>query len=316
MTANGPIVSIIVVSYNTQEMTLACIRSVIAETQAPYELLVVDNASSDGSAEAIADEFPEITLLAESENHGFAGANNIAAKNARGQYILLLNPDTVVLNSAIDKLVAFAKAKPEAKIWGGRTVFDDGSLNPTCCFQRISLWKLFCRASGIALLFRNHRMVSETYGRWKMDEARPVDIVAGCFLLVPRQLWEALGGFDLAYFMYGEEADLCLRAKAQFGAKPHFTPHAQIVHYGGASEPVRADRRVRLFKSKMRLIEDHLPKWQRPLGRFLLLAVPPGRYLSYSCAALVTGHDGLSRAAHSWAKTWAQRQEWRNGHSE
>jgi GT2 family glycosyltransferase len=113
-----PAVSIIIVSYNTRQLTLECLRSVVAETRIPYELIVVDNASSDGSAEAIAREFPEICLMAETENHGFAKANNIAAERAHGAHILLLNPDTVVLDSAIDKLVALARAKPEAKIWG------------------------------------------------------------------------------------------------------------------------------------------------------------------------------------------------------
>ena len=94
-----PTLSIIVVSYNTREMTLACLRSVFDQTLAPFELIVIDNASSDGSPEAIAAEFPGITLLAETTNHGFAQANNIAAELVRGEYILLLNPDTVVLTA-------------------------------------------------------------------------------------------------------------------------------------------------------------------------------------------------------------------------
>ena len=108
MTETIPPVSIIVVSYNTRQLTLECLRSVVAETEIPYELIVVDNTSADGSAEAIAREFSEICLMAESENHGCAKANNIAAVRARGEYILLLNPDTVVLDSAIDELVVFA----------------------------------------------------------------------------------------------------------------------------------------------------------------------------------------------------------------
>jgi hypothetical protein len=296
-------------------MTLDCLRSVVTETRIPYELIVVDNGSSDGSAEAIAEEFPGVRLMAETDNHGFAKGNNIAAEHACGDHILLLNPDTVVLDGAIDKLVAFAREKPEAKIWGGRTLFGDGTLNRTCCFQRITVWNLLCRATGLALLFRNHRSVSETYGGWDMDEVRPVDIVTGCFLLIPRHLWEDLGGFNLAYFMYGEEADLCLRAEEQFGAKPHFTPHAQIIHYGGASEPLRANRRVRLFKSKMSLIKDHFPRWKRPLGQFLLRMVPPGRFLSLSLVAMVTRRDGPREAARSWAEVWSRRDEWQNGHA-
>ena len=150
----------------------ACGLSVMAETKIPYELIVVDNAFTDGSAEAIAAEFPEINLMAETENHGFAKANNIAAEHARGEYCLLLNPDTLVLDSAIDKLVAFARAKPEAKIWGGRTLYGDRTLNRTCCYQRMTLWTLFCRATGLTALSGNHRFFSEAYGGCDMNDVR------------------------------------------------------------------------------------------------------------------------------------------------
>ncbi len=313
MTETIPAVSIIVVSYNTRQLTLACLRSVVAETEIPYELIVVDNASSDGSAEAIATEFPEICFMAETENHGFAKANNIAAARARGDYILLLNPDTVVLDSAIDKLVAFARDKPEAKIWGGRTLHGDRTLNNTCCRPRITLWRVFCWAAGLTALSRNHRFFSEAYGGWDMNDVRPVDIVTGCFLLIPRSLWDALGGFDLTYFMYGEEADLCLRATKQFGAHPHFTPDAQIIHYGGASEPVKADKYVRLLKARVTLIRHHFRDWERPLGLWLTRMVPLTRYLALSLAAALTRHPGARESAGVWEEIWARRAEWQDG---
>ena len=131
-----PKISVLIVSYNTREMTLACLRSVAAQTQTAHEVIVLDNKSQDGSVEAIAAEFPDVQLMAEQDNHGFAKGNNIAAKRARGDYILLLNPDTIVLNGAIDQLVAFAERKPEAKIWGGRTLFGDHSLNTSSCWRR------------------------------------------------------------------------------------------------------------------------------------------------------------------------------------
>lgn len=310
----APELSIIVISYNTREMTLACLRSVIAETrETSYEIIVVDNNSPDRSAEAIAAEFPDVRLLAERVNHGFAGGNNLAAARARGEYLLLLNPDTVVLDGAIDRLMAFARATPGAKIWGGRTLYADGSLNRTCCFQRMTLWNVFCRATGIASALGNHRLVSEAYGGWNMDSVRPVDIVTGCFLMIPRRLWNDLGGFDTGYFMYGEEADLCLRAKRDFGADPHFTPDAVIIHHGGASEPVRADKMVRLFKAKMRLIRTHFPAWQRPLGLFLFRSVPWTRRAVLSALAAVTGREGLRASAAAWSEIWARRGEWQEG---
>ena len=127
----GPLVSIIVVSYRTRDLTLECLRSVARETaHLPHEILVVDNASGDGSAEAIAREFPDVRLIALDGNVGFARANNIAAEEAKGRYLLLLNPDTVVIGRAIERLVAFAAERPQAKIWGGRTLYGDRLAQP------------------------------------------------------------------------------------------------------------------------------------------------------------------------------------------
>ena len=119
-----------------------------------HELIVLDNASPDGSAAAIAAAFPGIRLIASPENLGFARGNNVAAREARGEYILLLNPDTLVLDRAIDRIVAFAGRTPQAGIWGGRTLHGDRTLNPGSVFGRVTLWSLFCRSSGLALIFR------------------------------------------------------------------------------------------------------------------------------------------------------------------
>ncbi len=310
MSAPAPKVSIIVVSYNTREMTLECLRSVQAETRLPYELIVLDNTSTDGSAEAIAEEFPGITLLAESENHGFARANNIAAERAQGEYVLLLNPDTVVLDGAIDRLVAFAEAHPQARIWGGRTLYGDRSLNPTSCWRRMSLWNICCRTFGLTGVFPDSPVFnSEAYGGWDRSTERQVDIVTGCFLLIRREDWQALGGFDLTFFMYGEEADLCLRAAKNLGASPRMTPDAVIVHYGGASEKVRSDKMVRLLRAKTELISRHIPGWQRPLARALFGVWPLTRRLAFS--VLRPGGDN----ALVWSEIWKRRHEWRRGFS-
>ena len=133
--AAAPVLSILVVSYNTRAMTLDCLRSVVAETRTPYELIVLDNASADGSAEAVAAEFPQARLIASPENLGFAEGNNVAAQEARGEYLLLLNPDTLVLRGSLDRLLDFARAEPGAGIWGGRTLFADGRLNPSSCWR-------------------------------------------------------------------------------------------------------------------------------------------------------------------------------------
>ena len=308
-----PKVSIIVVSYNTRLMTLECLRSVATQTAASHEVIVIDNASSDGSAAAIAAEFPDMILLAETANHGFAKANNIAAEQASGEYLLLLNPDTVILDHAIDKLLDFAAAQPAAQIWGGRTLYGDGSLNRTSCFQAMSLWNVFCRASGLASASGNHRWFSETYGGWDMEGERAVDIVTGCFFLLKTALWRDLKGFNPTYFMYGEEADLCLRATRNFGAAPRVTSQSVITHYGGASEPVRADKLVRLFSAKATLIRHHFKGWQKPFGLWLFKITPLVRLLVLSLAAPITRKASHLQAREVWRNVWQRRDEWAGG---
>ncbi|MBX3596113.1 MAG: glycosyltransferase family 2 protein [Rhizobiaceae bacterium] len=303
---DAPTVSIIVVSYNTREMTLECLRSVYAETQTPFELIVVDNASSDGSAEAIAAEFPSARLLAEQDNHGFAKANNIAAQCATGEFILLLNPDTVVLDGAIDKLVRFAEAKPDARIWGGKTLYGDRELNPASCWGRMTLWSVTSQLLGFTSIFRQSSLFNpEGYGGWDRGTEREVDIVSGCFFLIKRSFWNELGGFDLSYVMYGEEADLCLRAR-RLGARPRVTPVSQIVHYAGASETVRSDKMVRLLKAKVLLARRHFPAWQKSVALALLRLYPLSRYLG-------TKVLGRSSASATWGEIWERRGEWWNG---
>ena len=128
-------------------MTLECLRSIIRETKrATFEIILVDNNSGDGIAAAVAQELPTVRIIALTENIGFARANNVAAANATGTYLLLLNPDTIVLDNAIDQLVDFARARPNAGIWGGRTLYGDRTLNPTSCWRRMTL---FAGASGV-----------------------------------------------------------------------------------------------------------------------------------------------------------------------
>ncbi|MEL6886571.1 MAG: glycosyltransferase family 2 protein [Pseudomonadota bacterium] len=309
MTDAAPTVSIIVISYNTRDMTLDCLRSVKTETTEPYELIVLDNQSADGSADAIAAEFPDITLLRAEENHGFARGNNVAAKQARGEYLLLLNPDTVILDGAVDRLMAFAHRVPQARIWGGRTLYGDRSLNPGSCWRRMSLWNVFCRTSGLTGIFpRSALFNSEAYGGWDRSTERQVDIVCGCFLLIRRADWQALGGFDPGFFMYGEEADLCLRATRDLGAAPRVCPEATIIHYGGASEKVRSDKMVRLLSAKSELIRRHISWPYRPLAQALF------RYWPYT-RRLVSALRGPKReSARVWGEIWNRRAEWQDGY--
>lgn len=309
-------VSILVVSHNTREMTIACLDSIRRETRGPtFEVIVVDNNSSDGSAVAIGEHATVTRLFALKENIGFARANNLAAAHARGRYILLLNPDTLVIERAIDRLYEFAQVRPEAMIWGGRTVFGDGRLNPASCWGRMTPWNLFCRAAGLTgLLKRTELFNGESYGGWRRDSVREVDIVSGCFLLLPRALWQQLGGFDEHFYMYGEEADLCLRARSQHGARPQITPAATIVHFGGASERTRTAKMVKLLAAKASLIERHWSPALRPIGLALLRMWPLSRWIANSVIFRVIGSQSAAQTAEAWREIWQARGNWRFGY--
>lgn len=302
--------SIIVVSYNTREITLECLRSVYAQTRdLDFEILIVDNASSDGSADAIRAEFPDLWLDALDTNLGFAGGNNHAAQQAKGDWILLLNPDTLVLDGAISTLVRFGEGVPGRGIFGGRTLFPDHSLNPGSCWAQISLWSVFCSTTGLTAAFRSSAFFNpEAFGNWRRDSVREVDIISGCFLLLERSLWQELDGFDLRFHMYGEDADLCLRA-GRLGARCVMNPDATIVHYGGASEPVRADKLVRLYKARAQLMQRYMGPLSFRLGVGMRVLGTGLRLLAHKLKSL-RGGEGAGKSAAAWRDVWQRRAEW------
>lgn len=316
MTAPSEIdVSILIVSYNTRALALAALSSAVAATSRPsYEIIIVDNASHDGSAAALAQHQAKPRVIALNENIGFGRANNLAAQQARGRYILLLNPDTVVLDGAIDALVEFADANPDATIWGGRTLFEDGRLNPASCWGRMTLWNQICRVSGLTSIFSNTEFFNgEAYGGWDHESVRRVDIVSGCFFLIGRDTWNSLGGFDPHFFMYGEEADLCLRAQA-LGARPKVTPAATIIHLGGASETARTGKMIKLLSAKASLIGRHWHPALAPIGQGLQALWPLSRAIALTLASTITRSQAQRDAARTWTEIWTQRQQWRHGY--
>jgi len=306
-------ISVIIVSYNTRDFTLKCLESLYRETtKIRFETILVDNASADNSASAIMEEFPQVRVLALKENIGFARANNLASNVARGEYLLLLNPDTLIINNAVEKIHSFAQQNQEAGIWGGRTILPDGSLNPTCCYGKTTPWSLFCRATGFAAAFPNSTLFNrECFGRWQYDSARKVDIVTGCFMLVKSSAWKQLGGFDPRFFMYGEEVDFCLRAK-EMRYHPMFTPEAEIVHYGGASESDQANRWAKVFRAKATLICTHWPARQIGFGLNMLLVWAASRAAIMTILAAVAPETfGVEKK--EWTEVWRRRKEWQYG---
>lgn len=305
--------SIIIVSFNSRKDTIACLESVFAHPPSiPFEVILIDNASSDGSAEAIASTFPQIELIAYPQNLGFAGGNNLAAKQARGRRILLLNPDTIVFEKSLDALWSYAERQPQRRIWGGQTVFADMRINPTSCWHRMTLWSMICRTLGLTFLFPKSPLFNqEAYGDWQRDSEREVDIVTGCFLLIDATLWRELNGFDPQFFMYAEEADLCLRAH-KLGASPGITPAARIVHLGGVSEVSAVEKVIKTHKGRVTLIRKHWSPLHRALGLFTYRVWALTRMIG---SHIVSGpQDGGSNSREKWGEVWRRREEWLAGY--
>jgi GT2 family glycosyltransferase len=305
-------VTVIMVSYNTRELTLRAIETLRANAgDVTFHLVVWDNASHDGSADAIAEAYPDVELVRSAENIGFARANNRVAESADTEWLLLLNPDTETYPNAVEHLLRFAQANPGAGIVGGRTVFPDGTLNPSSCCNTMTVWSLFCSAVGLTFFFPESRLFNrEGIGGWRRDSVRRVDVVVGCFLLISTRLWRELGGFRPEYVMYGEEHDLCLRA-ARLGYRPMITPEAQIMHIVGASTSHRPAKTVAVQRARATIIRQHWPRQRTRLGLALLWLWGA---LRYSAATVVKFATGRGEATRNWGEVWSRRSEWLAGY--
>lgn len=296
-------VSIVIVSYNTRELTLECLRTIYAETRtAAFEVVVVDNASADASTEAVRAAFPEVKVHALAENYGFGRAVNYGAERGSGRYLLMLNPDTRLLDGALDRLLSLADARPAARIFGGVTLNENGSINASSCWNRPSPWSVLCQAIGLTALFPRLRWFSPQTVRLRDDmEEQRVDIVSGGFLLVDRTLWRELGGFDPAYFFYGEDFDLCLRS-ASFGASPVVFPSVRIIHHGGRSPIANSERLVRLFRAQTRVYGTHWSASANTVGKAALALWVLTRRVGYRVTA-------KECQAEVWDDVWRRRDE-------
>lgn len=310
----GMDVSVIIVSWNTRDILRDCLDSVYAQTKAvSFEVIVIDNASADGSAELVKRDFAAVRLLENADNRGFAAANNQGMRLAAGRYVLLLNSDTVVLDGAIDKTVAFADRNPEAAVIGCRVLNRDRTLQPTC-FMYPSVLNMFLFATGLNKLFPSSRFFGrEQMTWWKRDGVRDVEVVTGCFMLARRAAIDQVGLMDESFFMYGEETDWCFRF-ARAGWRVLFAPHGEIIHLGGASSSQAANEMTLQLKAGvLQFLHKHRSRPAYLVGcglmaTFLLLRIPfwllrmvwppSGRRHAWSRVVVYT--RGLSRVLRGW----------------
>jgi N-acetylglucosaminyl-diphospho-decaprenol L-rhamnosyltransferase len=254
--AKEPIdLSIIIVNWNTRDLLADCLDS-IAQTTDDFnvEVIVVDNASSDGSPTMLRQQFPQVHLIENRENVGFARANNQAIEQCRGRYALLLNSDALLSADAAQTMLDLAEARPQAGIVGAQLLNLNGSFQASHT-PFPNPWQEFLILSGVG------RML---YGRWYPSRGpeenrgpQSVDYVEGACMLVRRGAFEDVGGLDEGYFMYAEEVDLCYAMRAK-GWQVWYQPAAKVIHLGsGSSQNRRPQREADLYRSRVRFFRKY-----------------------------------------------------------
>jgi GT2 family glycosyltransferase len=239
-------VSIIIVAWNVRELLRACLQSVYRETRnIEFEVIYVDNGSSDGSVAMVREEFPDVRIVENQENRGFIKANNQGIEIARGRYVLLLNSDTLVLKDVVAQVVRFADQHPNAAVVGCRVLNPDGSLQRNC-FRFYSTLNTLFDALFLRSIFPQNRLFArKVYAGWNYDTVREVDVVVGCFSLVRMEAIRHVGVMDEAFFVYGDDIDWCYRF-VKAGWKIFFAPVGEIIHYGGQTTSKAAPGRFAL----------------------------------------------------------------------
>jgi GT2 family glycosyltransferase len=232
-------VSIVIVNWNTCDLLRGCLRSIYRETHnITFEVFVVDNASGDGSAEMVSREFPDVRLIRNQFNNGFAAANNQGIRIARGRFVLLLNPDTVIVDAVVERTLRFAESHPDVAVVGCQVMLSPQEIQQTC-FSFPTPWHLFLVNSKLsALVPRNRWFARPTLSDWDRKSERDVDVVSGMYMLVRRDAIEQVGRMDESYFVYAEEADWCYQFR-QHGWRCVFAPVGQIIHLDGGGKSTR-----------------------------------------------------------------------------
>lgn len=234
MTKGKSSISIVIVSFNVERLLKECIESIYRETtESTFDIWVVDNHSHDSSVQMLKNHFPQVHLIENDRNVGFPKANNQAIVQNTSDYILLLNPDTIVQDRAIDKMVRFMDEYPDTGVSGCRVLNEDGSLQLACRRSVPTPKVAFYRLTGLSRLFPNSKTMAR-YNLTYLDPNAPheVDAVSGAFLVIRKKVVDAIGMLDENFFIYGEDMDWCIRAR-KAGWKVMYYPHAQIVHYKG-----------------------------------------------------------------------------------
>ncbi len=267
-------VSIILVNYNGSQVVIDCLDSLQNTLQTiAHEVIVVDNASTDGSPDLIEKLFPTVHLVRQSQNRGFGAGNNLGASLAKGEFLLLLNTDTLLTSDILPYLVDVMKQDPTIGIIGPQLLNPDGGLQLSTA-PEVSIWGE-CQALKQNFDYRSsHHHICQQFA-----EMQEVDIVIGAALFIRKCLFEALTGFDEAFFMYFEESDLCRRVQSK-GLKVIYDPSVSVIHLGGYSANKVVDRlRFEYRRSQLYYYQKHRPLWEQVILRFYLVT-------KFACSSL------------------------------
>ncbi len=265
-------ISIVIVNYNVREFLRGALESVRRSLKSgglTGEVFVVDNASRDESAAMVAKEFPEVKLHALTENIGFGRANNLAMREAKGETILILNPDTILGEDTLRVMVDFMRSHPKAGLAGCKLLNADGSFQISCRRGFPTPWASFTKLFGLSSFFPNSpRFAQYNLTYLPVDQTYEIDALAGAFMILSREAYEKVGGFDEDYFMYGEDIDLCYRIKKS-GFGVFYVHTTSTVHFKGESTRRSVLNEVKVFYEAMHIfVQKHYGK--NPIFTILL----------------------------------------------
>ncbi len=254
-----PSCSIIIVAYNSCDFLPACLKSVRDACEGvESQIIVLDNGSSEPILPEIKKFFPEVLWIDSKENLGFGKGCNLAEKQATKPYLFFINPDTIISKNAFHEMLQFMEEHPDAGTVGCRILNEDGSLQWACRRSFPTIVSAVSKTIGLAALFpKNKTLASYNMTYADPDEMTEVDAISGSFFCMRRDLYEKLGGFDEDFFMYGEDLDLCFRAKVA-GCKNYYTPSTNILHFKGQSCRTRRwDSYLDFYKAMLIFVKKH-----------------------------------------------------------
>ena len=252
--AKQPVLSICIVSYNSRDMLRDCLNSLAKHPpQVTWEVIIVDNQSSDGSVDMIKTDFPHIGFIELNAHEGYTRAMNVALKQARGSHLVQLNPDTLVVSDLWDPMIHYMRAHPEVGICTPKVLNRDGTLQYQCRRSAAGPWDTFCYVSGLSRLFPKSRRFAG-YLMTYMDEstAHACEAVSGSCMFIRREVIEQIGYLNEAYFAYQEDSDYCFRARLA-GFQIWYLPFISIIHYGGQGGS--------LINARKSIVEWHRSYW-------------------------------------------------------